>query len=138
MVKIKPQKKPTSLPGYAIVEQPFGIDPPNVHCPICGQPTFNTETGGYDMSPCGHLAAIYAGSIGEYAYQTPAFEARTVALDLTELAFHEFPEALAEVGYDNHLLLLEITYGGMACGPVWYTDIYAYDYNTLIQEPGKS
>jgi len=27
---------------------------------------------------------------------------------------------LQKAGYDNFLLALEIMYGGMACGPIWF------------------
>ena len=41
---------------------------------------------------------------------------------------------LERIGYGNKLLALEITYGGMACGPVWYTDVYGFDYETVGDE----
>ena len=39
-------------------------------------------------------------------------------------------------GYGNGLLALEITYGGMACGPVWYTDVYGFNFGVL-EEGGE-
>ena len=39
-------------------------------------------------------------------------------------------------GYGNGLLALEITYGGMACGPVWYTDVYGFDFG-MLEEGGE-
>ena len=45
---------------------------------------------------------------------------------------------LERIGYGNKLLALEITHGGMACGPVWYTDVYGFDYGTVGEEEGES
>lgn len=40
-------------------------------------------------------------------------------------------------GYGNDLLTLEITYGGMACGPGWYTDVYCFDFGVPDEEGGE-
>ena len=40
-------------------------------------------------------------------------------------------------GYGNGLLALEITYGGMACGPVWYRDVYGFDYETVVDDAAE-
>lgn len=45
---------------------------------------------------------------------------------------------LENAGYGNRLLALEITYGGMACGPVWYTDVYGFDYDTVEPEEAQT
>ena len=46
-------------PQIARVEQPFGIDPPIVHCPIFGQATVKIDkTNGADIIPCHRLAFI--------------------------------------------------------------------------------
>ncbi|SMH58440.1 MULTISPECIES: hypothetical protein [Cyanophyceae] len=120
------------------MEQPFGIDPPNVHCPICGQATFTITSDSHNMTPCDHLALIYVGSVGEYVYQSPTFQERTASLGVPDQPFKEFPQYLNQAGYDNQLLLLEITYGGMACGPIWYTDIYGYDYSMIGKETAET
>ncbi|MCP4044780.1 MAG: hypothetical protein GY732_02180 [Gammaproteobacteria bacterium] len=37
-------------------------------------------------------------------------------------------EVLNELGKDSIFVLKIITHGGMACGPVWHTNIVAIDY----------
>ncbi len=124
MVK-KTDKKP---PQIASIEQPFGCDMPTVHCPICGKaPLILSEEDGATLEPCAHVAFIYIGAYGDFEYRSKDFDKRA------QEAKQEFEnslelEALQTLGYDNKLLVLEITYGGMACGPVWYTDAYGFDY----------
>ena len=62
----------TSEPQYANVEQPFGCEPPIVHCPICDQPLMDAEGGG--ATPCAHLAFIYIDAAGDYEYKSADFE----------------------------------------------------------------
>jgi hypothetical protein len=117
-----------SSPAYARVEQPFGAKPPVIHCPICGQATLDD---GY-ITPCKHLAFSYVGVNGEFEYQSVDFENRFSQMDIGELSFDGFPELLKQAGYGNHLLAIEITHGGMACGPVWYTDVIGFDYQSVV------
>jgi len=120
-----------SRPQYAQIEQPFGCEPPVVHCPICGQATVDIEGGG--ATPCPHLAFIYIGAANEYGFTSVDFERRTEDNDDEEVDFEISLEFLSNAGYGNNLLALEVTYGGMACGPVWYTDIYGFDYGSLVK-----
>ena len=39
--------------------------------------------------------------------------------------------------YGNGLLAREITCGGMACGPVWYTDVNGFDFGVAEEEEGE-
>ena len=114
-------------PQYSCVEQPFGVQPPIVFCPICGNQTNTYE--GHD--PCKHVAFIYGGSLSDFFHESDDFVNRTKRLDKGLLSFDNFDRFLEQAGYDNKLLALEITYGG---GPTWYTDVYAFDYGTLVDE----
>jgi hypothetical protein len=127
--------KTTSNPQYVSVEQPFGTHQTIVHCPICGQPTIKpgAEDEACEITPCPHLAFIYINEISEFEYKSPDFAKRTKKIEDYELG-DDFKKKLKKAGYDNKLLILEITYGGMACGPVWYTDVYGFDYGTLKSE----
>lgn len=118
--------------AYAPFEQPFGCDPPIVHCPICGQAARkDTEDGGV-ITPCPHLAFIYVGMLGDYEYTSEDFARRLEGLDDEDLEeMEELREVLAAAGYGNQLLALEVTYGGMGCGPMWFTDAFGFDYSTL-------
>ena len=121
---------------YAAVEQPFGCDPPIVYCPICGKATHKPAVE--DYNPCKHLVFIYADCIGEFVYQSETFEKRIDEIEFEDFDDEEFKKLFQEVGYGNNLLLLNVTYGGMACGPVWYSDTFAFDYSTIKQEDCSS
>ncbi len=117
-----------SLPQHASLKQPFGWAPPVIHCPVCGHaPLAHAEETG-DPEPCPHLAFIYLGCVGEYMYQSDDFSRRMEEHELEDADLDAFAKMLAQAGYDNQMLALEITYGGVACGPVWYTDIYGFDF----------
>lgn len=120
-----------SYPQYAKVEQPFGCAPPLVHCPICGSATLKIGEEGGEVTACPHLAFIYVGEVGEFEYQSQDFEKRFSTIELEDLSLETFQKSLEQAGYDNKLLAIEITYGGMACGPVWNADIFGFDYGTL-------
>lgn len=122
-------------PQFARVEQPFGCEFPVVHCPICGKATTKLEDGISDpnYTPCEHFAFIYLGVVGEFVYSTEDFNKRIEKIDDEEIDFDEFEKFLQKAGYDNKLLSIELTHGGMACGPVWYTDIFAFDYGILAK-----
>ena len=127
-------------PQYAAIEQPFESEPPLVHCPICGNNTIKDN----EINPCKHLAFVYVGELNEFIYQSEVFETRfeSTLTEHQEIDEDEYrcirldilQDCLKEAGYDNNLLALEITYGGMACGPIWFTDVYGFDYGTLADK----
>lgn len=125
------QKEETE-PQYARVEQPFGCEPPKVHCPICGKPSVMSDDG--EDAGCPHLAFIYVGEIGDFVYKSDDYQKRTSKLGEEDIDFDNFKNFLKMAGYGNSLLALEITYGGMACGPVWYTDVFGFDYGSLSEQ----
>ncbi len=138
--------------GYVAIEQPFGVQPPQVHCPICGQCQFVEAGDEYLETPCEHLAFVFGGEEDEFVYASDDFAARFERFD-AELdarfpdedarvgeAYEEassfyrdlFARRLADLGYGANLLALRITYGGMADGaPVWFSDVYGFDYATI-------
>ena len=120
-------EKNKAIPQYARVEQPFGCDPPIVHCPICGQAMFDDGS----VAPCRHLAFVFVGAAGDFEYQSQDFASRCANVDIEGLYCDNLTNALQQAGYGNNLLAIEVTYGGMACGPVWYTDIFGFDYQTI-------
>jgi len=125
----------SSGPAYVSVEQPLGVDPPIVHCPICGKATMRILKSGGKVTPCEHLAFIWVGEVGEYEYRSERFEARMAGVDVDEIESDEpLVETLRLAGFDNELLALEITYGGAGCGPMSYTDVFGFDYGTLQAE----
>lgn len=145
-----PEQTPVA---YARISQPFGLAPPVVHCPICGQPQAVADAQGFlESSPCPHNAFIYLDEVSEFEHQSAEFANRLAELrkagllkdpDATEseddaevdlcdnIWLPDLPRALEQMGYGAELVVFEITYGGMACGPVWSTDVYGFDYDTL-------
>lgn len=112
-------------PGYARVFQPFGAEIPVVHCPICGTATQEgSDEEGWSLNPCPHLEFIYTEE--GFEYQTEECQRRLEDIDLDEIV--EFSDALEQAGYDEKLLAIDITFGGMSCGPVWYSVVWGFDY----------
>ena len=89
---------------------------------------------GADLRPCIHAAFVYSSCAGEFVFESEDFSNRTMDMDPDDLDFSEPQKALAKLGYGNSMLAIQITYGGMACGPVWFTDVYGFDYGTLTAE----
>ena len=87
--------------------------------------------GTEDGCPCPHLAFVFVGETGEFEYRSPAFEKKAARRRLQDLDLVKLRKLLERIGYGNKLLALEVTYGGMACGPVWSTDVYGFDYETV-------
>lgn len=118
-----------NTPQYARVEQPFGEEPVIIHCPVCGQSMIENPHEG--VSPCQHTLFIYVGMARDFEYQSEQFRQRVAAMKPEDIDFdfEEFKDTLVKLGYDNKMLALEITYGGMACGPVWYTDVYGFSFD---------
>ena len=139
-----------SVPQYATVEQPFGIELQPMFCPICGHHSINTEEDSdeyYKVTPCEHLAFIYLNDIDEYEYQSEDFAKRLENIpededtdeDIEDEDIEDeddedtkyFYNLLVKAGYDNKMLAVEIVHGGMACGPVWNSVTFGYDYGKL-------
>ena len=123
-----------SQPQYAAVEQPLDSEPPKVHCPICGQQLIQVEGEVPQVNACKHLEFIYTGESGDFEYQSPAFKKRLGTMEPDQISLETLKDTLKKIGYGNTLLAIELTYGGMGCGPVWYTDVYAFDYASLSEE----
>jgi hypothetical protein len=124
-------------PQIASVEQPFGIDPPIVHCPICGNATITIDkvTGG-EVTPCDHLAFIHVPEAGGFIYKSSDFDQRITKIEESDEddGWDDFGDLLIKAGYQNNMLAIEITYGGMCHCPVYYTDIVGFDYAMISQD----
>ncbi len=121
-------------PQYAAVEQPFGTELVFIHCPICGEPGLKIIDGAGQVTPCDHLAFIFVESVGEFEYQSEDFQSRLEKLELEEVSTNNFQEILAQAGYDNKFLAIALASGGMACGPVWETVVFGFDFNSLANK----
>jgi hypothetical protein len=120
------------LPQYAAVKQTFGCDPAVVHCPICGESAYRVDSYGKQRPPCHHLTFIYVGEVGEFVYQSMAFENKFRNVDINEVSIESLPALLEKAGFDNQMLAIQVAYGAMVNGKAhWYKDVYGYDYNTI-------
>ncbi len=127
--------KPAAKPQYASVELPFGCAPSRPHCPICGHALLIVgEDSNANVDACRHLAFIFIGEIAEFEFRSTDFQKRAAGRRTSQLDLSRLRKFLERIGYGNKLLALEITYGGMACGPVWYSDVYGFDYETAGDE----
>jgi len=135
------RKENRTYPQYAELVQPFGCAPPNVHCPICGQATMDDDADSTKefeerLTPCRHLAFLYSGACSEFVYQTDDCRAKLESANLEEVECDDIKGMLTAAGYGNSLLALEIMYGGLACGPVGFFDVWGFDLATLEGEDG--
>jgi len=121
-------------PQYVAVEYPYPLtEIPVVFCPICGQPTYKVEDNGSSvMTPCSHLTFIFVESSGEFEYKSEEFKERSLDHEDDDLSSENFEEYLIALGYDNSMLAIEITHGGIP--NVWYTEIFGFDYNTYTEK----
>jgi hypothetical protein len=122
-----------TLPQYARIEVPFGIAFDFCHCPVCGQASAKADNDELTINPCAHLEFLFICEVGEFEHQSDDFKRRLKEgkTDLDELSFETFPHVLEKMGYGNDLIAMEVTHGGMACGPVWSTQIYGYRFGNI-------
>ena len=106
------------------LELPFGQEPPMIHCPVCGK-SVNVDG---ELVACDHLVYFFLTQTGEFIYLR-----KDVRKQYADLKVYDLETGL---GYDrlicdyqnDSLLKMELTYGGMACGPIWFTDYVGFDF----------
>jgi len=125
--------KPTPSPQHVSFCQPLGWTDPLIHCPLCGKATVIRTTG--EVDPCPHLLFVHYGVSGCFEHVSDDLSARLEKLGGEE-AFDcsDFPGSLRQAGYDDSVLVLEVTYGGIACGPAWSTDTYGFGFRIVEPE----
>lgn len=124
-----------SSPHYVAIGQLMTCDPQDLFCPICGKRMIQAEENLTTVDPCPHIAFFYLPEYEAFEYQSEDFEERTKDLEFEydEDDYIMFEEYLAAAGYGNSLLTLELTYGGVACGPVSITIVVGYDYESIAR-----
>jgi len=80
------------------------------------------------MSSCQHLAFIFNIESSAFDHKSKDFEKRATGIDVDTLSDENLTAFLEFLEYDNKLLVLEVTHGGMGNGRVWYTEIYGFDF----------
>ena len=123
----------TSSPQCASIELPLGCEPPVIHCPVCGNATVAIGDEGAKVTPCHHPGFIYVGELGDFEYQSDDFEKRTEHVEMNDFTIGTFRQILTNVGYGNGMFAIEMTYGEIACGPVWCTDVYGFDFASFVE-----
>lgn len=112
------------------IQLPFGAGQ-DFHCPVCGtnfsQPERDDRPGS-----CPHLLFTFLESESLMVYAAPsvaqaleaAGETKPDVEDLDEGDANRFIQAIA----DRSPVVFRVSGGGMACGPVWFTTVYALDF----------
>jgi hypothetical protein len=101
------------------VTMPFNAPPPSVFCPVCGTQVLSTDD---EPTPCGHVVYIWhsdAGLVHAGGGAGPR---------LQQLGERCKAEDAAATLKAEHQFALDISYGGMACGPVWYQVQVGFDF----------
>lgn len=124
--RYKVKKCEKAAPQYVRFEQSLGEDSQPMHCPICGKST--------SKKYCDHLAFIFGVEDEDFCYKSKGFEKKSGCVKSKRLTYGTLRKFLQRVGYKNNLLVIEITYSGMACGPVEFTAVYGFDYGSLDEE----
>ena len=87
-----------SIPQYAEVEQPFGIEPPLVHCPICGEAPLKEN----EIVSCKHLSFIFVGEVCEFEYKSDKFNEKISQINDDEISL--FTRLSKRIGIPNATL----------------------------------
>lgn len=120
----------TSSPHYVEIGQLITCDPQEVYCPLCGKKLTKEGEGTTTVDPCKHLAFFYLPEYEAFEYKSDDFKQRTKDLEFEydEDEYVKFEDFLTRAGYGDSLLALELTYGGIACGPISITIVVGYDF----------
>jgi len=117
------------------LEISYGEGFPTFHCPLCGKQVLTPK--GPDACP--HLLYFYADAAGCFVHLSPRLDDIVVpdepadsdgAVDDDDEWDVTAPlrKAIAARWEDPRgLIEFRVTHGGMACGPVWFTDVYGFD-----------
>ena len=113
------------------IELPFGYDPPAVFCPACGNPLYTPD----EMKPCKHV--IYAW-MSESGFDYVKDDLQDYVEQLEENDAEDPLEELRKKIDQKHIVILSVNFGGMACGPVWYSAEVGIDFAPDAEESEAS
>lgn len=118
------------------VEYPFGYDEPLVvHCPACGARVLDPDEE--EEEECPHLLFIFSGMAQTFYHASERAE-RLLAQAEAKMSETEdegdvddYPSemdlVLRELPETTTSFVMDITTGGMGCGPVWETLSFCFD-----------
>ncbi len=111
------------------IELPFGFNDPRLNCPACGASVFEAREG---RAPCPHTLFSFFSEIGNFGFMAP--QVKAIVDGLNELPeeerdiFNPVQELVANLN-GKSAFCMEVTFGGMACGPVWTTAWVGFDFD---------
>ena len=89
-------------------------------CPACGTPQ---EDELQVLQPCKHLACVYDQEAQQFTFKSDNFKQR-LALSKTSITDELDSHVLAQLGYGDELLALDLTRAGC-----WSRELFAFDFN---------
>lgn len=114
------------------IQSPFGADHPELRCPVCGTQLQNNEE--YVEQPaCSHVTYAFCHTAMAFDYLRSDLEAQLEQRREEEREDDDEKsdlELVREFLADDTLVTeFELTSGGMACGPCWYTNSIAVSWH---------
>ena len=100
---------------------------PEITCPVCFHKAIIVEVGEAVVSPCPHLAFVRPDGPCTYEYESDDFSKRRAAApeDVPEYC-SDYLDFLVAIGYDEKLVVYEVTCSGVGCGPLTTTDLIGF------------
>jgi hypothetical protein len=108
--------------------------PEYVYCPVCRKRVNDISEDSYDINPCPHLVFAYQTISGDYEYIDEGFEKKIEAVNTDELEDDGFLDILSASEHPKNMLVVDICYSGMACGPISYSVYIGFDCGDLQLE----
>lgn len=109
----------TSRVSYASVYQAASVAA--LCCPACG---FPQEDNRQVLQPCKHLVCVYDQEAHQFTFKSDDFKQR-LALSQTTITDELDKHVLAQLGYGDELLALDLTRAGC-----WSRELFAFDFNS--------
>ncbi len=125
-----------TAPVVIDINLPFGVTAA-FHCPLCGINLEEPDENG-DPRGCPHLLFSFLESESLLVHVAPDIQPRLDAVDEADEEDDEplltrYVNAVAE----RSMVVFRLSSGGMACGPVWSTMAYAFDFRPTDSAPSE-
>lgn len=109
------------------IEWPFGAANARLFCPFCGKKAWPQVSR---PRPCAHLRFVYSTTAGAFEWLAKDLRAKREELEASPPVGNRIGAKLARtLGLENRsqAVAFEVTTGGLACGPVWFTSCVLFD-----------
>lgn len=113
------------------LEFPFGQLFDQLYCPVCGKPIL-VSGDSFEAPQCQHVEWVYLDSLSKFIYFGTMAGAILEALSkkMEDVDDLDLREEFQEIWGGSTKMVLSVTTGGMACGPVW--DTVRFGFNFLL------